>query len=321
VTWKNQDVFDNRSPLYAGHVGFGSPKPYRDILAKSDLVIAAGTRLGDVATLNYSFPAAPEAAQRVIHIYPDAGAIGKVASPALGIVADPVLLLEALGDVTRVVSSTREAWVSTINSFVRDFMVFRSPKPNDGVDFGEVVTAVADLAPSTAVITTDAGNMSTWVHRHWPMTTDNLLLGAIAGAMGFGVPAGVAASLADPGRMAIVFVGDGGILMTGQELATAMQYGARVKVVLSDNGTYGTIRTHQEREYPHRISGTELVNPDFESWGRSFGIGVVTIANGDDVRAKVAEALDQEGSTLIHVKSSREALSAYSTIADLRAGR
>jgi acetolactate synthase-1/2/3 large subunit len=318
VTWKNQDIFDNSSPLYAGHIGFGSPKPYREMLAKADLIIAAGTRLGDVATLNYTFPSAPEPAQQVVHIYPDAAPIGKVTRPTLGIIADPVPLLDALGHAPRVVSSSRESWVSAINGFIREFMSFRSPNPQDGVDFGEVVMAIAELAPANAVITTDAGNMSTWVHRHWQMTPKNLLLGGIAGAMGFGVPAGVASGLIDPDRMAIVFVGDGGILMTGQELATAIQYGARVKIVLCDNRTYGTIRTHQEREYPRRVSGTDLINPDFTLWAQSFGAGVVTIAQGDDIRAKVAEALAQESATVIHVKASQEALSAYATLSALR---
>ncbi len=318
VTWKNQDVFDNGSPLYAGHIAFGAPRAQREILAKADLIVAAGTRLGDIATLNYTFPAAPEPLQQLVQIYPDAAPIGKVARPTLGIIADPIPLFEALGHQPRVVSSARESWISTNNNFIRGFMAFKSSMPTDGVDFGEVVVAVAELAPKNAVITTDAGNISTWVHRHWPMTPKNLLLGGIAGAMGLGVPAGVAAGLVDPERMTIVFVGDGGILMTGQELATAMQYGARIKIVLSDNGSYGTIRTHQERHYPHRVSGTALVNPDFTQWARSFGAGAVTIAQGDDVRAKVSEALAEEGTTVIHVKASQEALSAYATLSALR---
>src|SRR5436190_1655045 len=158
VTWKNQDIFDNGSSLYAGHIGFGTPKPYRDMLAKADLVIAAGTRLGDVATLNYAFPAAPEPRQQVVQIYPDAAPVGKVTRPTLVIIADPVPLLETLGQAPRVVPSARESWVSAINGFIRDFMIFRSPTPDDGVDFGEVVMAVAELAPRNAVVTTDAGN-------------------------------------------------------------------------------------------------------------------------------------------------------------------
>ncbi len=317
VTWKNQDVFDNSSPLYAGHLGFGNPPRHREALARADLIIAAGTRLGDVASLNYSFPAAPQPAQKLIHIYPDGEPIGKVFRTDLGIVADPVALFEELGHASRPVTAAGEAWIAAINGFIHEFQIFTSPEPPDGIDFGKVVMAIAAQAPPDAVVTTDAGNMSTWVHRHWKMTPSNLLLGAIAGAMGFGVPAGVAAGLADPTRMTIVFVGDGGILMTGQELATAVQYGAKTKIVLSDNGSYGTIRTHQERHYPRRVSGTDLVNPDFAAWARSFGAHAVTIASGDNIDAKVAEALGHDGPAVIHVRSSREALSAFTTLSAL----
>jgi acetolactate synthase I/II/III large subunit len=317
LSWKSQDVFDNNSALYAGHVGFGTPVKHREALARADLIIAAGTRLGDMASLNYTFPSAPVPAQRLVHIYPDGEPIGRVFRTDLGIVADPVPLFENLGTHPRVVTSAREAWISSVNNFIRDLQIFRSPEPMDGVDFGKVVMAIAAQAPKNAIIVTDAGNISSWVHRHWKMTPDNLLIGGVAGAMGLGVPAGVAAGLVEPSRLAIVFVGDGGILMTGQELATAMQYGAKPKIVISDNGTYGTIRTHQERYYPGRVSGTELCNPDFTAWARSFGTFTVTIASSGDIDAKVAEALAHDGAAVIHVKSSREALSAFTTLSAL----
>lgn len=318
VSWKNQDIFDNDSPLFAGHLGFGSPPQFKAVLSGCDLLIAMGTRLGDVTSLNYTFPRAPEPVQRVIHVYPDGQPIGRNVRTDFGLVADPVAILEGLASHPRVVKSARENWIGTINGFVRNFQVFSPVEAEDGVDFGAVTMAIAALAPKNAVVATDAGNMSTWVHRHWKLTPDNLLLGAIAGAMGFGVPAGVAAALSDPSRMAIVFVGDGGVLMTGQELATAVQYAAHIKVVISDNGTYGTIRTHQERHYPSRISGTNLSNPDFTAWAKSFGVHTVTISRGDDIEAKVAESLSHAGCSVIHVKSSQEALSAYSTLSFLR---
>jgi acetolactate synthase-1/2/3 large subunit len=304
--------------LFAGHIGVGSPAALREKLSKCDLIIAAGTRLGDIATLNYNFPRAPEPAQPLVHIYSDAEPIGHVFRTQLGIIAHPVGLIDDLARSTRVVSSGREQWITSIASFMTGFAAFQSQKPDDGLDFGEVVMAIAEQAPKDAIITTDAGNISTWVHRHWRMTPNNLMLGAIAGAMGFGVPAGVAAGFGAPERMCFVFVGDGGILMTGQELATAIQYGGKLRIVLSDNGTYGTIRTHQERHYPARVSGTDLINPDFTQWGQAFGAHVVTIVLGDDVGAKVAEAIAHDGPVLIHVKSSTEALSAYSSISKLR---
>jgi acetolactate synthase-1/2/3 large subunit len=312
TTWKNQDVFDNRSALYAGHLGFGNPARHRDLLATADLIIAAGTRLGDVASQNYTLPLAPEPKQPLIHVYPDGGPIGAVFRTELGVIADPAALLEALS--ARKTSKDRRGWSQEIASFIDEFMAFKSPEPKDGVDFGQVVAAIAAEAPKDAVIVTDAGNISTWVHRHWRMAPDNRLLGCIGGAMGFGVPGGVVSGLVERQRMAIVFVGDGGILMTGQEIATAMQYGAILKIVLSDNGTYGTIRAHQEMHFPKRVSGTDLKNPDFSAWARSFGAHVVTIAHGDNVEAKVRKALAHDGLTVVHVKASQQAISAFLTL-------
>jgi acetolactate synthase I/II/III large subunit len=310
ASWKNQDVFDNGSPLYAGHIGFGVPAAYAKMLAEADLVIACGTRLGDVASLNYTFPKA----QRLVHIYPDPSVPGRVFPTDLAIIADPVPLLEDLGREARVFSSAHEHWVSAINGFVRGFQEFSVKEMDDGVDFGVVVAELARQAPANAIITTDAGNMSTWVHRHWKMTPANTLLGAIAGAMGFGTPAAVAAQLAQPSRKAICFVGDGGALMTGQELATALQYGAAPLIVISDNGSYGTIRTHQEKHYPGRVAGTKLVNPDFTAWAKAFGAEVVTIANNSVAAEGVARALASEKACVIHAKASLKAISAYTTM-------
>jgi acetolactate synthase-1/2/3 large subunit len=146
------------------------------------------------------------------------------------------------------------------------------------------------------------------------------MLGAIGGAMGFGVPAAVAAGIVEPHRTPIVVVGDGGMLMTGQEIATAVATGSKPKVFISNNGIYGTIRAHQEKYFPGRVSATDLTNPDFTLWARSFGVETVTIMPGDDIDAKVKHALDHDGATVVNVHSSREALSAFSTITGLRSG-
>ncbi len=171
-----------------------------------------------------------------------------------------------MAQTARVVSATRESWISKLNGVVKGLQVFSAVDAPDGIDFGVVVDSLARLAPRDAIIVTDAGNISTWVHRHWKMTPDNTLIGGIVGAMGLGVPGAVASSLVEPKRTALCFVGDGGVLMTGQEIATAMAYGASPKIVISNNGIYGTIRAHQEREFPGRVSGTNLSNPDFDAW-------------------------------------------------------
>lgn len=310
VTWKNQDVFDNGSELFAGHLGFGTLESQRNILAESDLIIAVGTRLGDVGTLGFTVPHAPVPAQRLIHIYPDGAPIGQVIRADLGLVADPIAVLNGLAQSARVVSAVRERWVSDVNAATRLSQIFVSPAPEDGVDFGVVTMALAKHAPADAIITMDAGNSTSWVHRHWLMTPTNTLLGGVVGAMGFGVPAAVAAQLQEPSRTVICFVGDGGALMTGQELATAMAYGLAPKIVISDNGIYGTIRSHQEKHFPGRVSGTDLKSPDFAAWAKSFGAEAFSLQLGDDVEEVVAIFLASKGAAVLHVKSSKVALSA-----------
>jgi acetolactate synthase I/II/III large subunit len=310
VSWKNQDVFDNGSSLYAGHLGFGSTKDHKDVLAEADVILAFGTRLGDVASLNHTFPAAPEPAQTVVQVYADAKPLGRVTHTDLPVVANPAAVLADLAYSARVVNRSREAWVSRVNAVVKQSQTLPKRNPTDGVDFGEVTVALAKHAPADCTITHDAGNSTTWMHRHWILTPKNMLIGGIVGAMGLGVPAAVAASLVQPGRMAICLVGDGGVLMTGAELATAVAYGATPKIVISDNGIYGTIRTHQEREYPGRVSGTQLVNPDFVAWANSFGVVAYKLALGDDIDATVKAFLAEPGAAVLHVKSSRYSLSA-----------
>ncbi|MFO1034726.1 MAG: thiamine pyrophosphate-binding protein [Hyphomicrobiales bacterium] len=311
VTWKNQEIFDNASPLYAGHLGFGAAAALKNALAESDLILAIGTRLGDVASLGYTFPETPAPRQTLVHIYPDSRPIGFNFRTDLGLVADPVAVMNGLSQGARVVNAAREAWISKLNGVVRSLQAFKPVDADDGVDFGVITELLARLAPKDAIITTDAGNISTWAHRHWKMSPSNTLIGGIVGAMGLGVPAAVAASLAQPQRTAICLVGDGGVLMTGQELATARAAGAAPKIVISDNGIYGTIRTHQEREYPGRVSGTNLKNPDFADWARSFGAASFAIARGDnDMEGTVSAFLSAPGPAVLHVKSSKIALSA-----------
>jgi acetolactate synthase I/II/III large subunit len=310
LTWKNQDVFDNGSPLFAGNIEFGTRPPHKELLAESDFILAVGTRLGDVGTLGYTFPQTPDPAQTLVHIYPDPAQLGRMFRTEYPLCADPANVLRDLAQTARVVSSGREAWNRKINSYVKGFQSFTARDVDDGVDFGAVTDALARLAPNDCIVTTDAGNMSTWVHRHWVMTPSMTSLGAIVGAMGCAVPGAVAASLIQPGCTVICFVGDGGVLMTGQEIATAVAYGATPKIVISDNGIYGTIRTHQEREYPGRISGTKLVNPDFTAWAKSFGIAALHLKMGGDIDATVKAFLAEPGAAVLHVKSSAKSLSA-----------
>jgi acetolactate synthase-1/2/3 large subunit len=197
--------------------------------------------------------------------------------------------------------------------------IYQPVQHEDGLDFGAVVAELARQAPADTIVTSDSGNFASWLHRLWPWRGDTLAVGSVGGAMGLGVPGAVAASLRHPGTCVLGFTGDGGALMTGAELATAQAQGARPKIVISDNRTYGTIRLHQERAYPARVSGTELVNPDFAAWGASFGALGLSVGPGDDVAGIVSRFLAHEGAAVLAVHSSTEAIAATATISGLRA--
>jgi acetolactate synthase-1/2/3 large subunit len=314
VTWKSQDIFDNASELYAGHLDMGTAADLRDVLATADLIIAAGTRLGDFATMGFALPDAPLPKQTLVHIYPDSKPIGRVIRVDLGLVAEPADVLGAQAQTARVAPAARERWISSVHTACAASQIYAPRNVSDGVDFGVVTLALAKYSDANATITTDAGNMSTWAHRHWIMSPKNIMIGGVVGAMGLGVPAAVAAAIIDPSRQAICLVGDGGVMMTGNELAVAKAYGATPKIVISDNGIYGTIRSHQERHFPHRVSGTKLVNPEFTAWAKSFGAETFTLKLGDDVDAVVKAFLASTSMAVLHVHSSAQSLSAGGTL-------
>ena len=319
LSFKRQELFDNASPLFAGYLGFKIPKPQIEALSEADLVLAVGARLGDVATQNYSFPRAPAPSQPLIHVYPDAAAIGGVFQTELGLACDPAAFLERLAEgAAAPVSEGRGRWVERLNQLARMMAAYEPRQFEDGLDFGVVVQALANQAPRDAILAMDSGNFSSWVHRIWPWDGAQTCLGAVGGAMGLGVPGGVAACLRFPDRQVICFVGDGGVLMTGNELATAAAHGAAPKIVIANNGSYGTIRLHQERDHPHRSVATDLANPDFAAWGRAFGALGLTVSEEGQVKEAVAAALAHQGPVVMDVKCSLEAISAYTTITKLR---
>ena len=316
-TFKHQEIFDNGSPLYAGHLGFKIPPSLVKQLAQADLILALGTRLGDVPTQGYRLPRAPRPEQPLIHVWPDPAVLGRVFHADLGLPCDPAAFCEALAGAAAP-PPDRTAWAQACHGAARS-IGFEPAAREDGLDFGIVARAIARAAPADAVVVTDSGNFSGWVHQCWPWDGTQQAVGAVGGAMGLGVPGAVAAALRRPDACVIGFVGDGGALMTGSELATAMATGAAPKIVVSDNGTYGTIRLHQERAFPGRVSGTALVNPDFAAWAESFGAKGVRVAPGDDVDAAVAAWLGHHGPAVLHVHASAEAISPYVTIGALRA--
>ena len=322
TSYKHQDLFDNHHPCFAGHLGFGLPAAAWQHLQDADLVVAVGTRLNEITTQRYRLPRAPTPDQPLIHIHPDPAQIGRVFETTVRIVADTIPFLEALAARTPPAPpapAERSAWRDRLHTAVRELARWTPLEAPDGVDFGHVVAALGDQLPSDAVVAMDAGNFGGWLHRHFPFRSTHLLLGAISGAMGLGTPAAVAAALRYRDRQVVSIIGDGGFLMTGNELATAVQYGARVRLFVANNTSYGTIRLHQEKLFPGRVAGTDLVNPDFAALAEAFGARGLRLDTPEDTPAIVREALGHDGPVVVDVRTSLEHLSTFSTLTSLAA--
>lgn len=317
LSFKRQDYFPNKHSHYAGHLSFKLPKPTVDRYLAADLILAIGTRLTEATTQGFTLPASPVPAQPLVHVHDDPSQIGRNYRPSLALIADPVGVLKALAAKPSMAKVNRAKWIKTLNEPMAKGMGW-SPPPDGLLDMGPVVAALVKHLENDAILVTDAGNFAGWLHRHFPFSGAHLLIGCVGGAMGIGMPAAVAAALRCPGRQVVHLLGDGGALMTGSELATAIQYGANVKTFISNNGSYGTIRMHQEAAYKHRVHGTDLKNPNFAKWGESFGALGLTIARIEDAPDVVARALTHAGPVVVDVKTSVEHVSPFTTIASLR---
>jgi acetolactate synthase I/II/III large subunit len=243
ASFRNQDLLDNDHPLFAGHLGYLIPKPQVAAYQESDLILAVGTRLGDVTTQGYVMPTAPRPKQKLIHVYDDGAVLGSVFATDLAIAADPTAFLEALAAAPAPPAARSPAWSEKLHRMWAEMASWDPRKAGDGIVFGAVVAALGRRCGADAVFTIDAGNFSGWLSRYFPFRASQRLLGPISGAMGFGVPGAVAAALRLKRRV-ICLVGDGGMLMTGNELAVAVQHKLPLVIIVANNGSYGTIRLH-----------------------------------------------------------------------------
>lgn len=319
--FRQQDLYPNADPLYAGHLGFKIPAAQCALFAEADLLLAAGTDLGDVSTQGYTFPRAPLAAQPLLIVYPDAQVMTRVYRPELACVADPVAFLEALAGHAPPAPPARAGWIARLGGYLETIRRRDRPPPSDGVSFGEVVAALDRQLADDAILVVDSGNFNTWTQRHLLFRGAQRMIGTKSGAMGLGVPGAIACALRHPRRQVVALVGDGCMLMTGGELATAIQYGAKPRLFVADNGSYGTIRLHQEKRYPGRVSGTALRNPDFAALARAHGALGLRIDAEDEVERVVGEALAADAAVVVHVRTSLQRLSAYTTLSAAAGGR
>jgi acetolactate synthase-1/2/3 large subunit len=314
--YRRQDLFDNRHPLYAGDASLGIipdlVKRFRD----ADLILAIGTRLGDITTGGYSYFDVPRPTQRLVHVHPDAAELGRVYQPDLAINAGVRAFAAAAATLT-VEGSHRREWAAAANrAYVADRAAGR---PVERVDLRAVVLDLSDRLPKNAIVTVGAGNYTTWVHRYFQYTQFGTALGPTSGAMGYSVPAGIAAKLRHPERTVVSFAGDGCFLMTGQELATAARYGVAVIIIVVNNGMYATIRMHQERNYPGRVSSTDLTNPDFAALAHAYGAYGERVGTTAEFAPAFERAVASGGPALLELDIDPDAITSRTSITALRA--
>ena len=317
TAFRRADLFDNRHPNYAGDVGIGINPTLAARVRDADVLLVVGERLGEMTTSGYSLIEAPVPKQTLIHVHPGADELGRVYQPALAIAATPGAFVAALASLAPLPAAR---WRDDTRVAHDDYDAWRAPREVPGdVDLWKIVRWLDERLPDDAILANGAGNFATWLHRVYRYRRFGTELAPYAGSMGYGVPAAIAAKLLHPERIVVSWSGDGDFLMNGQELATAMQYGLAVVFVVVDNGMYGTIRMHQEREYPARVHGTDLANPDFAALARAFGLHAETIERTEQFAPAFERALAQKRGGLLHVKIDPQALTMSASLDAIRA--
>ncbi|WP_423603054.1 thiamine pyrophosphate-binding protein [Sphingomonas sp. MS122] len=314
--FRRQDAIPNVSPAWAGNLGYGPNPRLVERIKAADLLLVIGARLGEATTDGYTLITPDHPGQTLIHVHPDAGELNRVYRADVAIAADVFEFVAMLAGVEPPATPRGEAADAHA-----EWIEWSTPRPREGValDLGQCVAAMRErLKPDEAIICNGAGNFSSWWHRYWHYGAQPSQLAPTAGAMGYGTPAAVAAALRRKDKLAVALAGDGDFLMNGQELATAVQYGADMLVLVIDNGAYGTIRMHQEREFPARLSGTTLHNPDFAALGRAYGCWTETVERTEDFAPALDRALAQNGVRLLHLKTDVEFITPGTTISAIR---
>ncbi len=317
--FRYQDTFDNRHPLYAGDVGIAINPRLAQRVKDADLILAIGPRLGEMTTSGYTLLQVPKPHQKLVHIHSSAEELNRVYQADLAICATMNAAARSLEVLT---APAQLPWADWAQQAHADYLGNLQPQTLPGpIDMHAVVQCLQKHLPEDAVLTNGAGNFASWVHRfyqHPGLAHGNKVqLAPTSGAMGYGVPAGIAANLLT-GRVAFTIAGDGDFLMTGQELATAMQHGGKSIIVLLNNGMYGTIRMHQEREYPTHVSGSSLANPDFAALARAYGYAGTRITSTAGFEPALLQALQRPEGTLIEIMLDPEVITTRATLQSIQ---
>ncbi|PIW25791.1 MAG: thiamine pyrophosphate-binding protein [Rhodospirillales bacterium CG15_BIG_FIL_POST_REV_8_21_14_020_66_15] len=316
VSFRRQDLLPNDHPLYAGDVGIGINPKLAERVRTSDLVLAVGPRLGEMTTGGYTLFDIPVPRQRLVHVHPGAEELGRVYRAELAINSG----MPGFAAAARAMQPVTGRWDNWAGTAHDDYLAWTEPPETPGdVQLGKVIAWLRDELPADAVICNGAGNYTAWVHRFYRYRGYATQLAPTSGSMGYGVPAAVAAKLRHPERDVVAFAGDGCFQMTGQELATAKQYGANVIFIVVNNGMYGTIRMHQEREYPGRVSGTGLVNPDFAALAKAYGATGEVVTETSQFMDAFARARAADSPALIELRTDPDAITPSATLTGIRA--
>jgi len=315
-SFRCQDFYDNRRPNYVGDVGVGINPKLAQRVKDADVLLVIGARLGEMTTSGYTLLEIPAPRQKLVHVHAGAEELGRVYRAELPINAAYPQFVEALVKL----KLEGAKWRDQVKAARAQYEAWNAPLPMPGaLQYGEIARWLSDTLPEDAIITNGAGNFAIWLHRHFRYKGWRTQLAPTSGSMGYSVPAAVAAKIAQPGRTVVAVAGDGEFLMNGQELATAMQYRAPVVVLVVNNGMYGTIRMHQEREYPGRVSGTELANPDFAAYARAFGGHGETVRATAQFQPAFERALASGKPSVIELKIDPEAITPSATLSGVRA--
>ena len=316
TAFRNQDLIDNRHPNFVGDLGIGVNQPLGKRIKESDLIIAVGPRLGEATTGGYTLFDLPVPAQKMVHVHASAEELGRVYQATLPINSGMANFAAAAKAMKPVDAS---AWKDKVAVARADYVKNIEPVAQPGsADLAAIVGWLNKRLPDDVIVTNGAGNYAGFVHRFFQYRGFRTQLAPTNGSMGYGVPSAVAAKIAAPGRMVVSFSGDGCFLMNGQEFATAVQHGANIVFIVVDNGMYGTIRMHQERDYPTRVHGTELKNPDFAAYARAFNGHGETVEKTADFAAAFERCVAIGKPSIIHIKTDAEAITSRITLSKLR---
>jgi acetolactate synthase I/II/III large subunit len=315
-TFRRQDRIDNLHPCYAGDLAIAPDPNLAARVREADLVLAVGSRLSEIVSSSYTLFDVPRPKQSLVHVQMGVEELGRVYQAKLSINAGMVQFAAAARALRPVDSS---AWAASTETAHKDYLEYSLPVSNPGaLQLAEIVSSLRDLLPRDTIVANGGGNFAGWVHRFWRYREFGTQLGPTSGSMGYGVPAGVAAAVAHPERTVLSFSGDGCFLMNGQEIATAIQYGAAPIFFVVNNGMYGTIRMHQEREYPGRVSGTALTNPDFAALARAYGLHGETCERTAEFAPAFERARRSGRAALIELRLNPEAISTRTTLSKIR---